>query len=76
MPTQLLFTRFLNAHFAAQVDALLRGLPYSSRLSEAPINDAFAMELLVFVFLLVYFIVVRVTLDVEKPNPVQHLAEG
>ena len=33
------------------------------------------MELLVFVVLLAYFIVVRLTLNVEKPAAVQHLAE-
>ncbi len=34
------------------------------------------MELVVFFGLLLYFIVVRATLNVERPNPVQHLAEG
>ncbi len=42
---------------------------------EAPITNAFAMELLVFLALIAYFIVVRLTLSVEKPAAVQHLAE-
>ena len=35
----------------------------------------FAMELLVFLLLLAYFVVVRLSLSVEKPGGVQHLAE-
>ena len=42
---------------------------------QAPITNAFAMELLVFLVLVAYFLLVRVTLNVEKPNGVQHLAE-
>jgi len=76
MPTQLLFTRFLNAHLAAPVDALLRAFHLQPAYPSAPINDTFAMELLVFFGLLVYFVAVRLTLDVERPAPVQHLAEA
>jgi F-type H+-transporting ATPase subunit a len=75
MPTQLLFTRFLNQHFAAPVDAFLRGLHIEPLHPQAPITNAFAMELLVFLFLLAYFIVVRLTLSVEQPKGFQHLAE-
>ena len=75
MPTQTLFTHFLNAHFAAPVTALLRAVHVQPKFPEAPISNAFAMELLVVGFLLAYFIVVRLTLSVEKPNGVQHLAE-
>ena len=48
MPTQLLFTQFLNAHFAAPVTALLRAVHVQPKFPEAPISNAFAMELLVF----------------------------
>ena len=75
MPTQLLFTRFLNGLFAAPVDALLGALHISVAHPKAPINNAVAMELLVFLLLLAYFIVIRVTLNVEKPGGVQHIAE-
>jgi F-type H+-transporting ATPase subunit a len=75
MPTQLLFTRFLNAHFAAPVDALLRTFHVHPAFPDAPITNSFAMELLVFFVLLAYFIAVRATLSVERPAPVQHLAE-
>jgi F-type H+-transporting ATPase subunit a len=75
MPTQLLFTQFLNAHFAAPVTALLRAVHVQPEFPQAPISNAFAMELLVFVLLIAYFVVVRLSLSVEKPNGVQHLAE-
>jgi F-type H+-transporting ATPase subunit a len=76
MPTQLLFTRFLNHLFAAPVDALLRVFHIHPAHPSAPINDTFSMELLVVAILLIFFIAVRLTLNVEKPNPLQHLAEG
>ena len=75
MPIELLFTHFLNQMFAAQVTAFLRVLHIQPQFPEAPISNAFAMELLVFFALLIYFVVVRVSLSVEKPGPVQHLAE-
>ena len=75
MPTQLLLTQFLNAHFAAPVTALLRAVHVQPAYPAAPISNAFAMELLVFVFLLAYFIVINATLSVEKPAAAQHLAE-
>src|ERR1039458_3996951 len=76
MPTQLLLTRILNDLFAAPVDALLRVFHIQPVYPSAPINDTFAMELLVVAILLLFFVAVRLTLDVEKPNPLQHLAEG
>ena len=75
MPTQLLFTRFLNAHFAAPVDGLLRAMHITPEFPRAPISNAFSMELLIFVAMMIYFVMVRATLSVEKPGPVQHLAE-
>jgi F-type H+-transporting ATPase subunit a len=75
MPTQLLLTRFLNEHFAAPVTAFLNALHVHPASPQAPITNAFAMELLVFAMLLAYFIAVRLTLSVEKPAAVQHLAE-
>ena len=75
MPTQLLFTRILNEHFAAPVTAFLNALHVHPASPQAPITNAFAMELLVFLVLIAYFIAVRLTLSVEKPAAVQHLAE-
>jgi len=75
MPTQLLFTQILNHHFAAPVTAMLRSLHIQPEFPNAPITNAFSMELLCFVLLLVYFIAVRISLSIEKPSGVQHLAE-
>ncbi len=75
MPTQLLITKLLNAHFAGPVDSLLHALHIQPKYPAAPIANSFAMEMLVFLLLVAYFIVVRLTLSVERPAAVQHLAE-
>jgi F-type H+-transporting ATPase subunit a len=75
MQTQLLITRFLNAHFAAPVTALLNTLHVHPAYPQAPITNAFAMELLVFIVLVAYFLIVRMGLSVEQPKVAQHLAE-
>lgn len=75
MPTQLLFTRFLNHHFAGAADGLLRAVHVTPKFPQAPITNSFAMELLVFAVMLAYFLLVRVSLSVEKPGAVQHMAE-
>ena len=75
MPPQLFLTSFLNHFLAGPVDQLLALLHITPRFPEAPIPNSVAMELLVFLILLGYFIAVRVSLSVENPGPVQHLAE-
>ena len=74
MPTTL-FAQFLNLHFGAATTGFLRSLHIQPVHPTAPITDAFAMELLVFLALTAYFVFVRLTLNVEKPAPAQHLAE-
>ena len=75
MPIQLAFTRFLNHHFAAQVTSFLGLLHIHPNHPSAPITNHFAMELLIFAGLLTYFVIVRLSLSVEKPATVQHFAE-
>ena len=75
MPTQLLFTQFLNSHFASLANGVLNAAHQPAKFPVAPISNAFAMELLVFCTLLAYFIAVRVVLSVETPGSVQHIAE-
>ena len=75
IPKQLVFTRFLNAHFAAPVDHLLGAMRIQPAHPTAPISNALAMELLIFAGLLLYFVLVRVSLSVEQPKAVQHMAE-
>lgn len=73
MPTELLFTRILNEHFAGLANGILSALHLHT--SATPITNEFAMELLVFVGLLTYFVIVRMTLSVETPSGFQHVAE-
>lgn len=75
MPTQLLFTQFLNQHFAGPVTQLLRTVHVQPAYPAAPITNAVAMELLVFTVMIAFFALVRSSLSVESPGPVQHLAE-
>lgn len=75
MPTELLLTHFLNAHFAAPVGVLLGALRIHPTSASAPISNTFAVELLVFFVLLLFFLAVRLTLAVERPSTVQHFAE-
>jgi F-type H+-transporting ATPase subunit a len=75
MPKELLFTKILNSLFAPAVDKLLAAVHVHVANPAAPITNAFAMEVLVFLLLVGYFIAVRVSLSVEDPGPVQHLAE-
>jgi F-type H+-transporting ATPase subunit a len=74
MPKTLI-AQALNHVLAAPTTALLQSLHVQPKNPTAPITDTFAMELLVFAVLLAYFLVVRMTLSVEKPAPAQHLAE-
>ncbi len=73
MPNELLFTRILNAHFAGLANGVLSALHLHT--SASPITNEFAMELLIFVALLGYFVIVRATLSVETPGGFQHVAE-
>ena len=75
MPTQLLLTRFLNHLFARPVDGLLEAVHLTPAYPQAPITNAVAMELLVFLVLLGYFLAIRSTLSVETPGGLQHVAE-
>lgn len=76
MPEQLWFTKILNALFAGPVDALLHVLRITPKHPTRPIPDSFAMELLVFFFLLAIFLLVRSKLSVESPGGLQHAFEG
>src|SRR5579864_520560 len=76
MPEQLWFTKILNHAFAGPVDALLRALHIEPQYPQAPITNAVAMEVIVFGFLLVLFILVRSRLSVESPGGLQHVTEG
>jgi F-type H+-transporting ATPase subunit a len=73
---QLVFTEFLNHHFAGPVLALFRMLGIKSAHPSAPISNEFAMELLVVFFLAIFFLLVRARLSVDRPGGLQHVVEG
>jgi F-type H+-transporting ATPase subunit a len=75
MRPQYPITTFLNHHFAGPANAVLSAVHVHPKYPSQPIDDAFAMELLVVGLLLAFFILVRATLNVEKPGSIQMSAE-
>lgn len=76
MPEQLWFTAFLNHIFAGPVTGFLRMVHLEPKYPMAPIPNSAAMEVLVFLFLLLLFALVRSRLSVDKPGALQHIFEG
>ena len=77
MPEQLWFTAILNRYFGGFANALLSALHIhlSERRKLAPITNYVAMEILVFVILVLFFLAARMSLSVEKPGVLQHAVE-
>ncbi len=75
MPVELPFTALLNHYFAGVANAVLAMLHMHPKYPQMPIDNVLAMEILVVLVLLAFFVLVRVTLSVEKPGPAQHIAE-
>jgi F-type H+-transporting ATPase subunit a len=73
---QLALTSFLNRLFGAPVLALLQALHIQVKHPKAPISNSFAMELIVFLLLTLFFIAVRLRLSVERPGGLQHTMEA
>jgi F-type H+-transporting ATPase subunit a len=76
MPEQLWFTEILNRLLAGPVTALLRAVHIEPKHPAAPISNSFSMEVLVFGFLLLMFVLLRSRLSVERPGGLQHTFEG
>ena len=73
---QLPFTELLNRILGGPVSALLLALGIHPDNPRAPINNATAMEILVVLLLIGFFLMVRARLSVEKPGALQHVVEG
>ena len=73
---ELWFTKILNHLFAGPVTALLHAVGVHPEYPQAPITDAVAMELLVVLFLIVVFAIIRSRLSVDSPGGLQHIVEG
>lgn len=75
MEEALGITNLLNRLFAGPVDALLKMVGVHPTNAAAPIDNTFAIELLVVLGLIAFFVWVRLSLSVEKPPVQQHVAE-
>lgn len=76
MHEQLWFTEILNRLFAGPVAAILVALHIHPQYPDAPISNSAAMEVIVFLFMLLLFVLVRSRLSVDKPGALQHIFEG
>jgi len=76
MPEQLWITALLNKHFAGLANVILNAVHVRPASPQAPITNYIAMQLLVFVLLLLFFIFVRARLSVDSPGAMQHIVEG
>jgi len=68
-------TRLLNLIFAGPITALLTMLGIHVVRPTAPIYDGLTLELVVVAAMVLFFIVARFSLNVEKPGTVQNVAE-
>jgi F-type H+-transporting ATPase subunit a len=75
MAETLAFTRLLNHLFGPIVASVLQLVGVHPANPAAPIDDTFALEFLVACALIAFFLIVRLTLSVENPNPAQQIAE-
>jgi F-type H+-transporting ATPase subunit a len=69
-------THLLNAIFGGPLVALLNAIGIHPANPAMPISTPLASELIVALFLLLFFIAVRFTLNVERPGPLQQTAES
>lgn len=78
MQEELWFTSVLNHAFAGPVNAFMQALPpaFHPKNPEAPITNFVAMEVLVVGILILFFLLIRARLSVEKPRGLQHIAES
>src|SRR5579875_919133 len=65
----------LNHWFGAPLTALMLKLGIHPTHPHHPIDNTFTLELIVFCGLILFFLLARLTLDVEKPGSIQHAAE-
>ncbi|HEX3470747.1 MAG TPA: F0F1 ATP synthase subunit A [Silvibacterium sp.] len=72
----LSLTRLLNHLFAAPLTALLTRLGIHVVHPNAPITNGQTMQLVLAAVMLLFFIITRLTLNVEKPGTAQNIAES
>ncbi len=75
MHEQSLFTDILNRYFGDLATQVLHAVHVQPYNPQAPITETFAMEILVLGLLLIFFVLVRISLNVENPGTIQQIAE-
>jgi len=75
MAHSYVITHILNQLFGPILVSILNLVGIHPADPAAPINDTFALELMVATGLIAFFLLVRMTLSVEKPNAAQQIAE-
>jgi F-type H+-transporting ATPase subunit a len=73
---QLWFTALLNRLFGPAVLALLHALGIHVKHPATPISNSFSMEVMVALFLITFFLAVRLRLSVDNPSGLQHSMEA
>jgi len=76
MHDQLWIAALLNKYFAGVANAILGIFHLHAHDPQAPISNYVAMQILVFVLLVVTFVIVRLRLSVDNPGALQHTMEG
>lgn len=75
MEHQLWITRIFNDLFASPANALLTAIHYRGFNSRQPWSDWMVCEILVVLFVLIFFGVLRARLSVDRPGKAQHVME-
>jgi F-type H+-transporting ATPase subunit a len=75
MHEQLWFTTLLNKYLAGVANAVLGIFGVHAHDPHYPFQDFVAMQILVALILLTFFILVRMRLSVDRPGGIQHFAE-
>jgi F-type H+-transporting ATPase subunit a len=75
MQFEIFIAHWINQLFGGTALALMRLVHYQPADPSAPIDGTFALELVVAFALILFFLFVRLTLSVEKPNSAQQIAE-
>src|ERR1700692_4343325 len=73
---QLWFTALLNRLFGAPVLSFLLALGIHPKRPATPISNSFAMEVIVMLLLITFFVAVRLRLSVDQPGGLQHSMES
>jgi F-type H+-transporting ATPase subunit a len=69
------FTVLLNRYFGDLATRILQAVHVQPYNAQAPITQTFAMEILVLLLLFIFFVLVRISLNVENPGAIQQVAE-